>query len=494
MFPGRMHLSPPGDLKELLPKLEGRFSALVHPSSEDDIDSDDDFEDKKMPAAAKDDMKLSSAVHNPDDPMQVDTATEAAAPMQQKIAGPSSKTVALRSRMQEAAEAGNYVLAGKIQEQLNQLEDLERRMQEAASEGNFIRAGRLQEQIEALMNMDDDDAGPAGSAMGTYDASAQEEDDDDMMDTMPQMGGGMGHTLGGLVVGKNVFVPPGHPKSHIGGGNHDWGSGSALSSTVPKKPASTLAPPEEATSPNIAIKKAPPPASQCRLRFRLPESKSCLEIFDRNDPLSSVYSRLESILSTGQHHSSEGGSQHHDVALPLRTSGAWAQPQSSPGFTLLLSHPKREFSLEMHGTKTLSELGLAPSATLTVMKCADRGVAFRGELESRLTAAQGNAMDVEGLTYEGLLELTERVGAAKPAPITKETLDRNSTLLSPSGLETNTEEDGRCPICLGEFDPTETSKTLRKLHNCGHVFHEACFATWLNTKSSCPLCKTSIES
>lgn len=102
-------------------------------------------------------------------------------------------------------------------------------------------------------------------------------------------------------------------------------------------------------------------------------------------------------------------------------------------------------------------------------------------------------MDVEGLTYEGLLELSERVGAAKVS-ITKETLDRNSTLLSPSSLEMSKEGDGHCPICLGEFDPTDTSNTLRKLHKCSHVFHAVCFATWLKTKTSCPMCKTSIES
>jgi len=147
----------------------------------------------------------------------------------------------------------------------------------------------------------------------------------------------------------------------------------------------------------------------------------------------------------------------------------------------------------MHGTKTLTELGLVPSATLTVMKCADRGLAFRGELESRLTAAQGNAMDVEGLSYEGLLELTERVGSAKPTAITQETLDSNSTLLSPSNLEINEQEGvGHCPICLGEFDRTNTDETLRQLHKCGHTFHAACLATWLGTKSSCPMCKSSI--
>jgi len=258
---------------------------------------------------------------------------------------------------------------------------------------------------------------------------------------------------------------------------------------------------DESPITGVVIRKAPPPASACRLRFRLPESKTCLEVFDRSDPLSSVYSRLESILSTDQKQSSEPAPQvgaasaaslDHNVAPPVRTGGAWAQPQSSTGFTLLLSHPKREFNLEMHGTKTLAELGLAPAATLTVMKTSDRGLAYRGELESRLIQAQGNAMDIEGLTYEGLLELTERVGAAKLAALTPESLDQNSTLLSPSGVDTSVEGNDHCPICLGEYDAAETNKILRKLNRCGHTFHCVCLSTWLSTKSSCPLCKTSI--
>ena len=164
----------------------------------------------------------------------------------------------------------------------------------------------------------------------------------------------------------------------------------------------------------------------------------------------------------------------------------------------------------MHGTMTLDELNLAPSATLTMMKCSDRGVMHRGELESRLREAQGDAIDVEGLTYEGLVELTERLGTAAPGEgssfvaLSREQLEANSELLSPQmylasldessdmANETN-ENECRCPICLGEYDATDTTKSLRKLTHCNHMFHTGCLETWLGTnKSSCPLCKMSV--
>lgn len=537
-FVGRFNAAPPGNLKDLVPKLEQRLSSLASPpidgkdgdmkmaaskkrnSTHVDVQLDtevaatgpaesleakaastsneqhgahDGDGDQKMAAIPDHALKkapVEKVISEPDD-MQVDAAAEAPA---------SDAASLLKAKMQEAANAKDFKLAGHYQEQLKQLEDLENRMNEAATEGNFIRAGRLQEQIEALSKANvSDQAGPTSYS---YDESAQIEqfNDDDTPIGMP---GSMGN-VGGLAVGTNVFVPPGHPSSYTGSQHHDWGMGSTLNSSTTKATtaptAAGMATSSEATLPNVVIRKAPPPESVCRLRFRLPHSATHTEDFDRNSPLSKVYSCLEAVMSTNQPQPGqsqettpfESGApqQAHNVAPPLRTSGAWAQPQSSAGFTLLMSLPKREFNLEMHGTKTLSELGLAPSATLTVMKCSDRGLARRGEVESRLAQASGGAMDVDGLSYEALQELTERVGAAKPTAITEEVLNRNSTLLSPSEMETD--DDVRCPVCLGDYDRTNTNKTLRKLHRCGHLMHAACLATWLDTKSSCPVCKSDI--
>jgi len=189
------------------------------------------------------------------------------------------------------------------------------------------------------------------------------------------------------------------------------------------------------------------------------------------------------------------------VVRPLVSGGAFAQPLSANGFTLLLSHPKKEFNYEMHGTKSLEDLGLSPSAALTVMNCANRGVVHRGELADRLNEAEGMAMDVEGLTYEGLLELTERVGLAEPAEgstflgVTEDELKAQSSLVSPFAYikdSDHTDNDLRCPVCLGEFDDADSSPSLRRLRPCSHVFHRSCLDTWLRTKSACPICKTSI--
>ena len=177
--------------------------------------------------------------------------------------------------------------------------------------------------------------------------------------------------------------------------------------------------------------------------------------------------------------------------------GAFANPYSEYGFTLLSVHPKREFSLEMHGSMSLKDLGLTPSATLTVMRTDERGQVKRGILESKLDEANGDAMDVEGLGYEALQELGERIGIAAPGDgtwkgIDESTLETISTVISPNDylsqkLDQDTKKESKCPICLGEFDTTDA--TLLQLKNCGHTFHSACLMTWLNTKTNCPVCK-----
>lgn len=51
--------------------------------------------------------------------------------------------------------------------------------------------------------------------------------------------------------------------------------------------------------------------------------------------------------------------------------------------------------------------------------------------------------------------------------------------------------DGTCPICLSEYQPKET---LRSIPECNHYFHADCIDEWLKLNGSCPLCRNSPES
>ncbi|WCJ26516.1 RING/U-box superfamily protein [Euphorbia peplus] len=48
--------------------------------------------------------------------------------------------------------------------------------------------------------------------------------------------------------------------------------------------------------------------------------------------------------------------------------------------------------------------------------------------------------------------------------------------------------DTTCPICLCEYQPKET---LRTILDCNHYFHVECIDEWLQKNSACPLCRNS---
>lgn len=49
-------------------------------------------------------------------------------------------------------------------------------------------------------------------------------------------------------------------------------------------------------------------------------------------------------------------------------------------------------------------------------------------------------------------------------------------------------DDTTCPICLSEYKPNETLKTIPE---CQHCFHANCIDEWLRLNSTCPICRKS---
>ena len=46
--------------------------------------------------------------------------------------------------------------------------------------------------------------------------------------------------------------------------------------------------------------------------------------------------------------------------------------------------------------------------------------------------------------------------------------------------------DSTCPICLSEYQPKET---LRTIPECSHYFHANCIDEWLRMNATCPVCR-----
>eukprot|EP00850_Spirogloea_muscicola_P017227 SM000146S00947 [mRNA] locus=s146:107302:108369:+ [translate_table: standard] len=50
-------------------------------------------------------------------------------------------------------------------------------------------------------------------------------------------------------------------------------------------------------------------------------------------------------------------------------------------------------------------------------------------------------------------------------------------------------QDSQCAICLMDYDKGEE---VVRLPPCGHAFHAACIDSWLNTQTTCPICRLSL--
>lgn len=151
----------------------------------------------------------------------------------------------------------------------------------------------------------------------------------------------------------------------------------------------------------------------------------------------------------------------------------------------------------------------AAAALLTVMREKDRGKAIRGSLATRLAAAEGDAMDLDELSYEEALELEEEIGAAGGGAtdadgagsfVGRGEVLRLVELVAPPRVAAAGDEGELCAICQCELGGGEGAALTRKLP-CAHSFHSHCILPWLvrsevrgaavvlRSSVSCPLCK-----
>lgn len=68
------------------------------------------------------------------------------------------------------------------------------------------------------------------------------------------------------------------------------------------------------------------------------------------------------------------------------------------------------------------------------------------------------------------------------------TIESNPKILLGEHQELPNPNDHTCTICLSEYQPKET---LRTIPECDHYFHANCIDEWLKINATCPICRNS---
>ncbi|KAG2322513.1 hypothetical protein Bca52824_015726 [Brassica carinata] len=93
-------------------------------------------------------------------------------------------------------------------------------------------------------------------------------------------------------------------------------------------------------------------------------------------------------------------------------------------------------------------------------------------------------LNVDGMSYEQLLELGDKIGYVDTG-LNEKQIKTCLWRVKPSHKATQL-EDRKCSICQEEYEGKDEVGKLR----CGHRYHIHCVKQWLLRKNSCPVCKT----
>jgi hypothetical protein len=113
------------------------------------------------------------------------------------------------------------------------------------------------------------------------------------------------------------------------------------------------------------------------------------------------------------------------------------------------------------------------------------------QAQAEQARAMGADLDVDHMSYEDLLALQERVGHVSKG-LGKNDINRVSSVCPPPSEPSPNKDDAdgdadSCVICMTEYAATKDND-CRRIHACGHLFHDACLSRWFKDNKRCPIC------
>ncbi|NP_001132824.1 putative RING zinc finger domain superfamily protein isoform X1 [Zea mays] len=100
---------------------------------------------------------------------------------------------------------------------------------------------------------------------------------------------------------------------------------------------------------------------------------------------------------------------------------------------------------------------------------------------------RGMRMDIDGMSYEELLALGERIGTVNTG-LSDDALSAclNRRLYMPTASGSHEDCERKCSVCQEEYLAGEEVGEMA----CKHYYHLSCIDHWLRQKNWCPICKS----
>lgn len=95
-------------------------------------------------------------------------------------------------------------------------------------------------------------------------------------------------------------------------------------------------------------------------------------------------------------------------------------------------------------------------------------------------------VDLETNRRVRLQELIAELSTVVTTGLDAQTIESYQKTQLGESLDLPDPNDKTCSICLGEYQPKESVRTIPE---CNHYFHVGCIDEWLRKNPTCPLCR-----
>lgn len=176
------------------------------------------------------------------------------------------------------------------------------------------------------------------------------------------------------------------------------------------------------------------------------------------------------------------------VVLAAARGGAAARRTDDEAFAIMLARQQEEDDFAIAAALSAADTGVAGGGRHAA---GDFDAALASAMAASVEHSRGTgAIDIDGMGYEELLALGERIGyASRPKPSAAE-LARLPTRRVGDG---ECEEEEECVVCCSVYEPGDELRTLP----CFHSFHSGCIDAWLMGDMpgsiTCPVCHSRVE-